>query len=88
LLTDQSQQIAANSGLPNAHKASVCLGCHAHYAVDDDYREFKLHSDNLSTWVIGQASVALQFLQLVSERLDNGGLFPELALFHCYLIAI
>jgi hypothetical protein len=183
LLTTESQQIAANLGLPNAHEASVCLDCHAdnvaqeqqgerflisdgvgceachggsehyiavhadsnsarkvsldaglypsddtqaraelclschlgtpekmashdimgaghprlafeldtfsilqpaHYAVDDDYRALKSHSDSMSTWVIGQTSGALQSLHLISERLDKGGLFPELALFDCH----
>lgn len=183
LLTAQSQQIAANLGLANAHEASLCLDCHAdnvapeqqgerflisdgvgceachggsehyisahadsdnarkvsldaglypsdntqaraelclschlgtpdkmashdimgaghprlafeldtfsilqpaHYAVDDDYRELKSHTDSMSTWVIGQTSSALQSLHLISARLDKGGQFPELALFDCH----
>ncbi|MFT4718917.1 MAG: hypothetical protein ACI9SB_000078 [Candidatus Azotimanducaceae bacterium] len=183
LLTSQSQQIAANLGLPNAHEASVCLDCHAdnvapaqqgarfqisdgvgceachggsehyisthadsdrerqvsldaglypaddtqaraqlcmschigtpekmashdimgaghprlsfeldtfsilqpaHYVVDEDYRASKSHSDSMTTWVTGQTHGALQTLQLISTRLDKGGLFPELALFDCH----
>jgi hypothetical protein len=183
LLTAQSQQIAANLGLENAHEAGVCLDCHAdnvapeqqgerflisdgvgceachggsehyisahadsnnarkvsldaglypsdntqaraelclschlgtpdkmashdimgaghprlafeldtfsilqpaHYAVDDDYRELKSHSDSMSTWVVGQTSGALQSLHLIGARLDKGGQFPELAFFDCH----
>jgi hypothetical protein len=55
----------------------------AHYVLDEDYKAAKWYGDSLTTWIIGQTRSADQALSLIATRLDNGGLFPELALFDC-----
>jgi hypothetical protein len=46
-MTDQSQQIAANLGLPNAHESSVCLDCHADNVAPVQQGERFLMSDGV-----------------------------------------
>lgn len=56
----------------------------AHYVVDDDYRAEKWAGSSVELWTIGQVEAARQTLGLIKERLNTGGLFPELALFDCH----
>jgi len=55
-----------------------------HYVVDDDYKAEKWHGSNIDVWAIGQVTAAKQTLALIDERLNQGGLFPEIALFDCH----
>ena len=55
-----------------------------HYVVDDDYKAEKWHGSNIDVWAIGQVTAAKQTLALIDDRLNQGGLFPEIALFDCH----
>ena len=56
----------------------------AHYRVDEDYRREKWAGPSIELWAIGQVEAAHQSLLLIRDRLQSGGLFPELALFDCH----
>ncbi|MDG1203840.1 MAG: multiheme c-type cytochrome [Pseudomonadales bacterium] len=55
-----------------------------HYVVDDDYKAEKWHGSQIDLWAIGQVTAAKQTLALIDDRLEQGGLFPEIALFDCH----
>ncbi len=58
---------------------------HPHYQVDEDYEKRKGRFDGLRDWGIGQATAAVNALDiLLDERTGWHGIFPELVLFDCH----
>jgi cytochrome c554/c'-like protein len=56
-----------------------------HYRVDEDYKHRKPIFTSTQIWSYGQLAAALREMDtLQGPRLNNGGAFPELALFNCY----
>ena len=56
----------------------------AHYVLDDDYKAEKWAGSSVELWTVGQIEAARQTLGLIQNRLRDGGIFPELALFDCH----
>lgn len=58
----------------------------AHFTVDSDYKERKQVWSNTKVWAIGQTKMVQAYLKQLSrpERLNSGGLFPELVFFDCH----
>jgi hypothetical protein len=58
---------------------------HPHYTVDADYEERKGRYDGVRDWGVGQASAALNALDiLLDPKAGWHGIFPELVLFDCH----
>ncbi len=58
---------------------------HPHYQADADYEARKGRFDGLRDWGIGQATAAINALDiLLDERSGWHGIFPELVLFDCH----
>jgi len=58
---------------------------HPHYVVDEDYERRKGRHDGLRDWGVGQASAAINALDILTDaKAGWHGIFPELVLFDCH----
>jgi Cytochrome c554 and c-prime len=56
-----------------------------HWIVDEDYKKRKEDYSPVKAWLIGQQNLSEQTIdRLLSSKLSNDGIFPELSIFYCY----